>query len=266
MSQTVDQDSRFSDVEIPQFEGYKPLSVLAIIAFVVALLSPMAAIGLLFWILPAVSLVLSIVTMRSLSRPEATASGKGLAVTGFLLTILVVGYVGGRNHSRQQAIYDKARAHCQSWLQMLVDRKLITAHQLTFRVYERETGDLQRAYSMGEGEAMDAQQQAMQIALGNADDAARKGDRPAAPPIGVEGRRDLLDQFVKRPGIKRILDLGPDARIEFVANIWQLDEGRQTIHQRFAASNAQTEPFEFVVFAERDPHGHHADWRVDIKE
>jgi len=148
MSDSNDSSSRFSDVGTLDYDEYKPLSVLAITAFVVSFVSLLALAHSLMWVLPIVSLAVSLIALVRLTRPAAQEGGKTLAILGLLLTLLIIGYIPARTISRQQEISRQGREYAREWLQMVLNGKLKEAHQLSLRSHERETVYLDVAYAM----------------------------------------------------------------------------------------------------------------------
>lgn len=262
MSDSADSSKQFSDVGTLDFDDYRPLSVLAVLAGVSSVLALLALAHPLLWVLPLLSLAASVTAFLRLSRPQARESGKMIAAGALLLALLIIGYAPARVLSRHQAMNDQAREFAHQWLQTVLDGKLKTAHQLTLREHEREKGDLDGAYSLT---GMEATQEYREARM-KAQEKGSKGEEVAAPQQ-VMGMKDKLIGFRDSPDVARLLEFDRGAKIQFLKNLSQAgDKSSLNIVQQFVVSDGNHKPFEFRVFSERRAYGNTADWRVRVRD
>ena len=112
---------------------YRPLSAMAIVAFLIALISPVALLFLdpLTWVLPLLGTVVAALAMRRISRPEMPLSGRRLAVLGLFLSLTML--VAAPTYYVSRIAWAKREAidFADIWLEHLARGRSSAAHQMS---------------------------------------------------------------------------------------------------------------------------------------
>ena len=255
MSESV---RRFSEVETAELGEYKPLSRLAVVGVVVAFVGIIAAFQPWLVAIPALAAVMSAIAVATSARSDSQAGGRWLASCGLLLALFLVGFASARSYSRKQHLRDLARPHAESWLRLILEGRVKEAHQLTLKESERDKGDLDKAYSIGQTESMMAMTTLHEPHEDGADsDAMAEAPRP---------RRDELEVFVAMPYVAKLLDHTPEAAINFVSDELILDTtSRTTIAETFSVVEPGHEELEVTMVLQRTAYGGHASWHVSTQ-
>ena len=158
-----------------------PLSSLAVAGLVLGLLSALAVLGPLLWIIPAAGAVTSGVALWRIGRPAALMAGRRLAQCGLLLSIMfgtMVQADGARLSLPGSQGSPAVRRHCGSAISCARPPQPQKAYQLTLPPRFRQPLDEQ---------------------LG---DFYRRNPH----------RRESLDDYLKTPLVRKLLALGPGGR------------------------------------------------------
>ena len=186
---------RLSDTQDADMARYHPLSSLAVAGLVLGLLSALAVLGPLLWIIPAAGAVTSGAALWRISRPAAQLAGRRLAQCGLLLSIALGTTVQVDTIVYRFLVRREARQFAALWFGYLLARppQPQKAYQLTLPPRFRQPLDEQ---------------------LG---DFYRRNPH----------RHESLDDYLQTPLVRKLLALGPAAEARCQASEHQVssDEG-----------------------------------------
>ncbi len=131
MSQTThtpEQDSlgRDGDPDIT----YRPVSIAAIMALVLGLLSPLATFWSILWLLPLLGVLVSAVALRGIRRSDGTLAGRGLAVAGLILSLVVGSMVIAGEFTRNRLLVAQGTPWGIKWCELLLEGRTEEALEL----------------------------------------------------------------------------------------------------------------------------------------
>ena len=118
-------------------EGYRAISKTSVIAFVLGLLSFTAPVFPAFWIFPLFGLVIASVALVRMNRSEFNLAGKGLAVTGLLLSLLFGSMGLSRHYGHKAILNSQAEEFGTLWFGLLSQGSMFKAHQLVMDPKQR---------------------------------------------------------------------------------------------------------------------------------
>jgi hypothetical protein len=219
------------DVE-PTFDGheaeleqYRSVSVAAVFALVLGLLSPLAVLHPVLWAVPLAGIVVGLFALFQLRSGAGQLTGRRAAVWGLALCAVFGAAGPARYLSRQSLVRREARQMADQWLGYLRAGDQYKAHQLIFDPGHRAPLDdaLPRYYERNR-----------------------------------EERTSLAGYVVEEP-MKTLLALGDKARIENVGAIEHQSEGqRDVVVQQYRVSYpeaGQTRQFYVQVALTRQLYG-----------
>jgi len=132
---------RFSSPEQPEeLKEYRRLSLFAVLALTLGLLSVAALVHPLLWVFPIAAVGFATLALWQF-RQSSELAGKKLAVIGLAVALLFGSCSVSWSWARQITLSQQARAHVEYWFSLLSERRLLQAHQLTKAPYERLTPD-----------------------------------------------------------------------------------------------------------------------------
>ncbi|MHC2068494.1 DUF4190 domain-containing protein [Bremerella sp. T1] len=139
MTDTVDQPSGsgFSGENEDLLE-YRELSRLAIGGMVLGVVSVLAIFTSVLWIIPILAIVLCLVAYYQISKSEVL-TGKGMALIGLALAGIWLGIGVTQGTVRTSVMMGHSREMAQSWLDLLLQKKTMEAHQLMLRPGGRQS-------------------------------------------------------------------------------------------------------------------------------
>jgi hypothetical protein len=114
---------------------------LAIITLALGLLSFLALFRTTLWIFPIVTLVLGLVSLRTLAG-QTEKIGRKAAVAGMVLAVFFWGWAAAYDIVREQWLIGHAREYADAWLELLQQQKLREAHQLHVSRGKRAEGNI----------------------------------------------------------------------------------------------------------------------------
>ncbi|QDU73417.1 hypothetical protein Pan97_03880 [Bremerella volcania] len=117
---------------------YKELSRLAIGGMVLGVLSVLAIFTSVLWIVPVLAIILSLVAYYKIDRSEVL-TGKGMALIGMGLAAIWLGIGVTQGGVRDRVMMTHSRELAKSWLELLLEKKTMEAHQLTLRPNARQS-------------------------------------------------------------------------------------------------------------------------------
>ena len=115
---------------LPPIEGYRAISILAMVALGLGLLSGIAVFSPLLAIVPLVAMAIRGASLWSISANSERLSGRWMAIVPFILGPLFLGWGLSREFSRRESLYDHAREFADDWLAILNRKETYLAHQL----------------------------------------------------------------------------------------------------------------------------------------
>ena len=107
-------DSRFADEE--EQTAYRPVSVWAILAFLVGLASPVALVDPLGLFVPAAGIALAAWAFHALDHADPRPTGRRWAVAGLVLSLFFAAAAPVRFVARRHALHQRACEFCEQWL------------------------------------------------------------------------------------------------------------------------------------------------------
>jgi hypothetical protein len=130
-------ETRFTSEQEPQAEKYRPLSGLAVTAFLLGLLSPAAILGMYALVIPILGAGLAAAAVWRIHAGREDLSGRRLALVGLALSLFFAAWPIAESVGRQWLVAREAKQFCDGWLQLLKDGKVHEAHQWTLAPGER---------------------------------------------------------------------------------------------------------------------------------
>jgi hypothetical protein len=197
MSEPRPAPPRLSDTQDTDLVQYRALSSLAVTGLVLGLLSPLAVLGPLLWIIPAAGALVSSAALWRISRPAAALAGRRLAECGLLLSIVFGTAVGADAVVYRFLVRQEARRFAAMWFGYLLQSR---------------PPEPQKAYSLTIPPQL--RQASDQLA-----DHYRRNPR----------RRETMETYLQTPLVRKLLALGPGARVRYDGcdNQSSSDEGEQ---------------------------------------
>lgn len=116
--------------DLPMVDEYRPFSLLAVIALLGGLASPLALVSTLLAIVPLLTILIAVLTLRKIASSSEPVGGARLAVTGLCLAMLFLGWGVGHNAYHQVTVRSQARQFADDWLKILATGDKFRAHQL----------------------------------------------------------------------------------------------------------------------------------------
>lgn len=110
--------------------GYHAVSPLAVGALVMGLLSPLALIAALLWIVPALAVGLACLAFQAIANSGGELTGRGVAFAGLALGILFAAAGPVRSATTRLLLAEQARPICDAWFDFLRNGEPQKAHQL----------------------------------------------------------------------------------------------------------------------------------------
>jgi len=131
---------------------YRALSVWAIAALVLGLLSGVAIAAPLLAVVPLVAMVVGGIALRRIALHSDRLSGRWMAVVPFLVAPLFLGWGFAREFSRRERLFTHSREFADEWLSILNRNQLHFAHQLKVQAKNRmdASTDLEVGYRQDE--------------------------------------------------------------------------------------------------------------------
>ncbi len=137
MSFTSDEP-HVSSLDESQVAGYRRVSIAAIAALLLGMLSALALAQPLLLAVPVVAIVVALVSLRAINMPDSNLTGRAFALAGLALALVFAVWAPSRLITRQWHLYEQAREFGDQWLELVRAGKLHAAHQLTLHDVERQ--------------------------------------------------------------------------------------------------------------------------------
>lgn len=116
---------------------YRELSRLAIAGLVLGLFSIGAIFTPVLWIVPVVAIALNLVAYYQIVRSEVL-TGRLLSLIGLSLAGLWLGLAVTQSVTQNRLLMSSSREMAQGWLEVLLDKQIMPAHQLTLHPDSRQ--------------------------------------------------------------------------------------------------------------------------------
>ena len=162
---------------------YRPVSALAIVGLIVALLSVVAYIHPWFWCVPALAAAFCGLALRRMAAAETRQVGRGAALFGLTLSLLFIATAATRLTMYYWQLRAETRQLGKQWFEALHNRDPYRADQFTLLLEQR---------------------------LQPGDDPVARYAEP------MEYRR--LSEEVEKPVVRMLLSLGPYAEVRYFGN------------------------------------------------
>lgn len=133
MSQTSDTHAlghEALDGDSGQEVLYRPISAAAVAALVVGLSSPLAVFWSLLWLLPLLGVIVSAVALRNIKRSDGALAGRGLAVAGLALSLVVGSMVISTHYTRRYLLVAQGTPWAVKWCELLLEGRTEEALEL----------------------------------------------------------------------------------------------------------------------------------------
>lgn len=169
------------DLQDTELAHYRAICGWAVAALVCGLAAPLALLALGMWLVPASGVLCAAIALWRIGRPDSGLTGRKAALAGLLLSLLFGAMAAGDWFACRWMVRGEARRVAEAWFACLAEGRAEAAHQLTLAPHLRAAP----------GEALG--------------DIYRSGPR----------RREELEQYVARPAVRKLLDLGPRAAVRY---------------------------------------------------
>lgn len=120
--------------------NYQVISVLSVVAGLLALLSTTALLLEVFWIFPLVGVIVSLMALNGISKQPHIYTGKTLAIISLLTCLVLGGWSISRYRFVRSTVYSLAQEKVEHWFDLVRDKKLEEAHQLSLPIGMRAMG------------------------------------------------------------------------------------------------------------------------------
>ncbi len=115
---------------------YRSMSALAIVAFALGVLSLLALIAPVLWIVPVAAIIVALTAIRVIKN-DPQKSGQRLATIGLFVAVCVGIWAVSYHFSREWYLFHTARKFADDWLTVVQDGNLYEAHQLHLPYIDR---------------------------------------------------------------------------------------------------------------------------------
>ena len=118
--------------------NYRSVSLLAVVAFLLGLLSPISLANPILWMIPVGGLLCGILAFFRLKSKSDLLTGRPIAVIGTILSVFFGSCAVGTHVSNLWLLDRTSRAFATEWLQTVLDGELEKAHQAHLVFYQRQ--------------------------------------------------------------------------------------------------------------------------------
>mgnify|MGYP006969344965 CR=1 FL=1 len=110
--------------------SYRSVSLACVIGFLLGLLSPVALIDPLLWIVPIAGLILSAWGVRKVAAEPSRLTGRNIAVVGIAVSTVILGWAPTRLFVTRHFVYADARKMADQWCALLKAGKREEVYEL----------------------------------------------------------------------------------------------------------------------------------------
>ncbi len=218
--------------DVEAVANYRAVSITAIVALVLGLLSPVALIAPVLIVLPAAALFASVLALRGIALSDGVLVGRGLAVAGLVLALCFGSGVLSSQTIHTWLLARQARPWADMFIELVREDKLPAAFELTIPPQQRTSldKDLRELYATDE-------------------------------------KQQVIEEFSLSEVVPILTELGPDDRVEYLGTGESAEYGatRQvTLRYRAAFNNPAlgTQPFSLIMEKRIGVGGLPGSWRV----
>ena len=138
MSQSESLPSSVAASDLPEVTDYKPVSLLAVLTFVLGIASCLALAGPVLFIIPSAALLVSILAFRSIAASDGMLIGRKLIIWGLVLAAFFSTTSIARTIARRELAVRDARQLARTFLTLIQKDEPQMAHQLQYRESQRQ--------------------------------------------------------------------------------------------------------------------------------
>ena len=109
---------------------YRRVNPWALASFVVGLLSVLAFIGPLLWIVPAAAIAFGMLALRAIHAQPESFTGRKLALTGMAIATILLSSILAHSYAHNKMITAHGRVFGERWMRMLGEKRFAEAYQL----------------------------------------------------------------------------------------------------------------------------------------
>ena len=258
MVATDPRDVGFRSTDSETLPEYQPLSRLSLASLLAALLSPIALVHPLLWIVPVIAALLAILALRAIHHSDGELRGSGLARTALVVSLLFGSWAVVWSMSYQYIVGRQARHYSQAWLDLIKNGRLYEAHQLSMSLTARvpPQDSLEETYK----KATTPSSQSKAEKNFTLDDSEPERMR-------MRELSDSYKSFISGPPMDQLLKLKTDWQAEFSGNLAsrRLDGYKDEVDQKYTIryrENEEDKSLDAILTVERERVGDRANWRV----
>lgn len=130
-----------SDTQSDEVVAYRPVSTLAVLGAVLALVSSLALVSPWFVWLPVIAAVTCFAGARAVASSPDSKTGLGIAKAGLVVSLLLGGAVFARTQARQSWHTNTARPVAERFLESLAEGDTVAAYELTLPLADRRPSE-----------------------------------------------------------------------------------------------------------------------------
>jgi hypothetical protein len=228
----IEDISESVDIEgSPPVEGYRALSVSAMVALVLGLFSGIAVFSPLLGIVPLVAMTIGGYSLWRISANSDRLSGRWMALAPFVLGPLFLGWGLSREFSRRERLFGYSREFAEDCFEIMNRKEAYLAHQLKVSGQKRLDMNLN-----------------MEIAY--------KRNEPAG---------NELKLYLEGSPVKEILEAAPNVKFQFEEFCHHRHEGfidTLTLQYTYVTPTSSKTRFWIVVQRTYDIYENRIDWQV----
>ena len=258
MVATDPRDVAFRPTDSETLPEYQPLSRLSLASLLAALLSPIALVHPLLWIVPVIAALLAILALRTIKRFEGELRGSGLARTALVASLLFGSWAFVWNMSYQYLVGRQACHYSQAWLELIKNGRLYEAHQLSMSLTARvpPQDSLEETYKKATAPAARSKAE-NNLTLDDSEPARMRMAELSAS----------YESFINGPPMDQLLKLKSDWQAEFAGNLAtrRIDGYKDEVDQKYTIryrENEENKSLDAILTVERERVGDRANWRV----
>jgi len=140
--QEVRDGDTWSGSEEERLSGYRSVSLLAVVALLLGLLSPVALVNAVLWAVPILGLIVAAAAYRAIVRAPDRMTGRGMALVAIGLCTLFLSLATAHSFSRTLWLRHEGRQFMDLWLELIRRQELQKAHQLHLPKPQRAGGNI----------------------------------------------------------------------------------------------------------------------------
>lgn len=130
-----------SDTQSDEVVAYRPVSTLAVLGAVLALVSALALVSPWFVWLPLIAAVTCFAGARAVVADPESKTGLGIAKAGLVISLLLGGAVFARTQAQQYWHASSARPVAERFLECLAEGDTVSAYELTLPLADRRPSE-----------------------------------------------------------------------------------------------------------------------------